>query len=65
MEWIKAKHAKPTAEVFFLVVMDEVVNIAVWIPYEQMWYLDDGTAAKHEIDITHFAPLPEVPKNAR
>ncbi len=59
--WIKAKDAIPTTEVFYLVIIDESVEIAVWLPYRSRWWLN-GTEQKHIEDVTHFMPLPDPPK---
>ena len=58
--WIKANDAVPTTEVFYLVVIDECVEIAVWVPSKSKWWWN-GTEQTHIEDVTHWMPLPEVP----
>jgi hypothetical protein len=58
--WIKAKDAIPTTEIFYLVVIDECVEIAVWLPWKSKWWWN-GSEKSHIDDVTHWMPLPKVP----
>lgn len=58
--WFNAKHAIPTAELFFIVYVDETFEIAVWLPWKNKWFLN-GYEYEHGKDVTHFMPLPDPP----
>jgi len=59
-KWMNAKDAIPTTEIFYLVVIDECVEIAVWLPSKSTWWWN-GTEQAHIKDVTHWMPLPTVP----
>ena len=59
-KWIRAKDAVPTTEVFYLVVIDECVDIAIWDPWKSRWWCN-GAEHEHIKDVTHWMPLPEAP----
>ena len=59
-KWFNAKDAVPTSEIFYLVVIDECVQIAVWHPWEGKWSFN-GEYLTHIEDVTHFRRLPKAP----
>jgi hypothetical protein len=59
-KWFNAKDAVPTSEIFYLVVIDECVEIAVWVPHLSAWWWN-GTKQEHIKDVAYWRRLPKAP----